>query len=73
MILPYFCANCGNVFRTGMYKEEQELVRDKNTPEEEKELCLLYDDICPNCGAPACLFREWLVCEIRRRWGRKKR
>lgn len=34
----YFCTNCFTLFRTGRF---------------ERRDLMLYDDICPSCGAPA--------------------
>lgn len=39
----YFCCNCWNLFRTGKFSLF-------DNP--------LYDDICPNCGAPGSDLRE---------------
>lgn len=47
----YMCLNFGNRFKTGCFEDELE-------SEEAREL---YDDICPNCGAPADeTLYEWL-------------
>lgn len=46
----YFCDNCGHWFKTGCF-----LPGEKDDP----EAVLLYDDICPKCGA---LVGEWYQC-----------
>ena len=61
-----FCDNCGKVFRTGMFEDEQKIVKSKTATQEEKELCLLYDDICPRCGAPSESFVDWVRFKLSR-------
>lgn len=46
----YFCDNCGHWFKTGCF-----LPGEKEDPEAR----LLYDDICPRCGAPS---GAWYQC-----------
>ena len=60
----YFCANCGKIFKTGMYEEERKIVRDPQSDEDEVAMCLMYDDICPYCGAEAGSFWEWLRYKV---------
>ena len=61
-----FCDNCGKVFRTGMFEWEQRIVKNKSAPREEKELCLLYDNVCPRCGALAVSFLDWIEFKLSR-------
>lgn len=61
-----FCDNCGKVFRTGMLEDERKIVKSKTASREEKEICLLYDDICPRCGAPAESFVDWVRFKLSR-------
>lgn len=61
----YGCSNCGKLFKTGMFEEEQELVKNPATVDDEKELCLLYDDICPYCGGEAArTVWEWFGLKL---------
>lgn len=56
-----FCNNCGRIFRTGLFPEEQKVVKKHPDSEESKNLLELYDEVCPYCGCyPPATFLEWL-------------
>lgn len=52
----YYCENCDTTFRTGKFSKSDSEI---------------YDDICPNCGAPGIDFEE-LILMHRKEIGRDK-
>lgn len=53
----YCCANCGKLFRTGKFDEDD---------------LDIYDDVCPYCGALADTPKEYFICSIARIWHKIK-